>query len=364
MYRQIKVDEADIDYLRILWRNGIDDEIKHYRMKRVTFGVACSPYLAVKTLQQVALDEGHNYPLAAEKIQNDYYMDDLMSGCETKEEGLKLYNEMNELLAKGGFYLQKWTSNDHELLKEMKVSEGEGKQDRKEEEEIKENLKIKTDEIVKIVGLTWNRSDDSFRYKVEMPALQEPATKRKIISDISRFYDPLGWAGPSIILSKSIIQKLWLAGLDWDDVVPSEILNEWLTYREELKVLSDITVPRWIGIRVGDDMELHGFCDASKDAYAAVIYCRVISSNGEIRVALISAKTKVAPVKQVSIPRLELCGAVLLTCLLTEVATVMKVDKSRLYAWTDSTVVLAWLNGHPNRWKVFVANRVSELFPS
>ncbi|KAL0860934.1 hypothetical protein ABMA27_009466 [Loxostege sticticalis] len=361
MYRQVKVDKADADYLRILWRDDTSQNVKHYRMLRVTFGVASSPYLAVKALQQVAIDEGHMYPMAAEKVATDFYMDDLMTGCETKEDGIKLYREMNELLAKGGFELQKWTSNSQELLKEMKEFEIKGNED---EKEIKESLKIKTDEIIKIVGLTWNRSDDSFTYKVVMPALKEPATKRSIIADISRFYDPLGWVGPSIIISKMLIQKLWLAGIDWDEAVPTEILNEWSTYREELKLLSNITIPRWIGIHTGDIIELHGFSDASKDAYAAVIYCRVIDSNGGVRVALIMAKTRVAPVRQISIPRLELCGAVLLTRLMIKVATVMNIDRSRLHAWTDSTIVLAWLNGHPNRWKVFVANRVSEILSS
>ncbi|KAL0852869.1 hypothetical protein ABMA27_012663 [Loxostege sticticalis] len=361
MYRQVKVDKADADYLRILWRDDTSQNVKHYRMLRVTFGVASSPYLAVKALQQVAIDEGQMYPMAAEKVATDFYMDDLMTGCETKEDGIKLYREMNELLAKGGFELQKWTSNSQELLKEMKEFEIKGNED---EKEIKESLKIKTDEIIKIVGLTWNRSDDSFTYKVVMPALKEPATKRSIIADISRFYDPLGWVGPSIIISKMLIQKLWLAGIDWDEAVPTEILNEWSTYREELKLLSNITIPRWIGIHTGDIIELHGFSDASKDAYAAVIYCRVIDSNGGVRVALIMAKTRVAPVRQISIPRLELCGAVLLTRLMIEVATVMNIDRSRLHAWTDSTIVLAWLNGHPNRWKVFVANRVSEILSS
>ncbi|KAL0821968.1 hypothetical protein ABMA28_005356 [Loxostege sticticalis] len=361
MYRQVKVDKADADYLRILWRDDTSHKVKHYRMLRVTFGVASSPYLAVKALQQVAIDEGHMYPMAAEKVSTDFYMDDLMTGCETKEDGIKLYREMNELLAKGGFELQKWTSNSQELLKEIKELENKGIED---EKEIKENLKIKTDEIIKIVGLTWNRSDDSFTYKVVTPALKEPATKRSIIADISRFYDPLGWVGPSIIISKMLIQKLWLAGIDWDEAVPTEILNGWSTYREELKLLSNITIPRWIGIHTGDIIELHGFSDASKDAYAAVIYCRVIDSNGGVRVALIMAKTRVAPVRQISIPRLELCGAVLLTRLMIEVATVMNIDRSRLHAWTDSTIVLAWLNGHPNRWKVFVANRVSEILSS
>ncbi|XP_028164620.1 uncharacterized protein LOC114355798 [Ostrinia furnacalis] len=247
----------------------------------------------------------------------------------------------------------KWTSNCDELIEEMKRETG--------MKDVQEGLKIKSDETMKIVGLTWDRSEDSFRYAVKLPTLEHPVTKRKIISDISRFYDPLGWVGPSIIKSKILIQKLWLAGIEWDEAVPTNILDEWFTYREELKLLESINIPRWVHTEVNCVVELHGFCDASKEAYAAVVYVRVIDSQGNIRVSLLTAKTRVAPVKQVSIPRLELCGAVLLTRLMLDTAKVLGVEKVNLRAWTDSTIVLAWINSHPSRWKVFVANRVSEI---
>lgn len=361
MYRQVKTDMQDADYQRILWRDDKTGDLKHYRLTRVTFGTAAAPYLAVKSLQQVAHDHGADYPSAAEIILKHFYVDDLMTGVQNIEEGKNLYREMNELLGKGGFSLQKWTSNSEELLQEMKDSEKEKKNVQTNGKGMEEELKIKTDEVMKIVGLTWNRSEDSFRYQVDMIDVREPATKRTIISDISRFYDPLGWVGPSIIISKMLIQKLWLAGLNWDETVPTNILNEWKTYKSELMLLSNVSIPRWIGLRSNEFIELHGFSDASKDAYAAVVYARVIDSNGQIHVSLIAAKTKVAPVKQVSIPRLELCGAVLLTRLIMDIASVMEIEKTYLHAWTDSTVVLAWLNSHPSRWKVFVANRVSEI---
>lgn len=111
----------------------------------------------------------------------------------------------------------------------------------------------------------------------------------------------------------------------------------------------------------GNSVELHGFRDASKDVYAAVVYARVFDFKGRIDVSLVAAKTKVAPIITVSIPRLELCGAVLPTRLMVEIALVMEIEKSHRHTWTDSAVVLAWLNSHPSRWKVFVANRVSEI---
>lgn len=364
MYRQVKVHEDDTDFQRLLWRDEQSGEIKDYKHLRVTFGTASAPFLAVKALQQVAIDEGAKYPVAAEKVADKFYMDDLMCGCEEITEGLEIYKQMKGLLGKAGFELQKWASNDEELMDLIKTEEN---MDRKEKgnQHLKEGIHIKMDEIMKILGLTWERCADYFRYKVNLPDLKLPLTKRKIIADISRLFDPLGWITPCIIVAKVMIQKLWITGVGWDDEAPTEIIKEWCTYREELLSLSDIKIPRWAKTRANDiKRELHGFCDASKTAYAAVVYLRVIDSDGEIQVTLVAAKSKVAPIKQISIPRLELCGAVELTRLLIDVGKILKIESRNIHAWTDSTIVLAWLNSLPSRWKVFVANRVSEILTS
>ncbi|XP_045541516.1 uncharacterized protein LOC123723018 [Papilio machaon] len=353
MYRQVKVAGDHVDYQRILWREDVHSNVKEYRLLRVTFGISSAPYLAVKALQQTACDEGESYPYAASRIMTDFYMDDLMTGCQTEEEAVKIYHEFNELLNKTGFTLQKWTSNREELLKQIELDTG-------------RNLEIKEDETTRILGLTWNRNSDEFHYTVNLPfstpSSSAPETKRSVISEISRLYDPLGWIAPCIITAKIFIQKLWISGLDWDDELSAELLAEWQFYRCELQKLNEFRIPRWLERKNNDQtVELHGFSDASSVAYAAVVYMRVIDSEGQIKCNLVTAKTKVAPIKQVSIPRLELCGAVLVTKLLLEVARVLNVQKSDLHAWTDSTVVLAWLSDHPSRWKTFVANRTSEI---
>lgn len=223
-------------------------------------------------------------------------------------------------------------------------------------------LEIKLDSTIKILGLTWNRNEDNFQYSVNLPPpTTAPVTKRSIISDIARLFDPLGWLAPSVVLAKIFIQKLWLAGVSWDEELSTELVKEWGTYREELSLLSKIRIPRWLGTKSNDELELHGFSDASKTAYSAVIYLRTIDAEDKVQISLLVAKTRVAPVKQVSIPRLELCGAVLLSNLLTETSDVLNISRDKIWAWTDSTVVLAWLNSHPSRWKTFVANRTSEI---
>nr|XP_049703353.1 uncharacterized protein LOC126056028 [Helicoverpa armigera] len=344
MYRQVRVADVDKDNQRILWKEEPENNAETYRMLRVTFGTASAPYLAVKALQQVAHDEGKDYPAASRRVISDFYMDDLLTGCSNIEEGLTIYREMNELLSKAGFEIQKWMTNNVDLLKGMKESN-----------KIKgvEGLQLKEDEVVKVLGLIWNQRTDNFRYAVNVAQEPGPVTKRKIISHIAKLYDPLGWVAPCVITAKIIIQKLWLAGLNWDEEVSNQIITEWDTYLTELVQLAKVEVPRWHKTNTDNNLvELHGFSDASKLAYAAVVYLRVVDTEGNTHVSLVTAKTKVAPIKQVSIPRLELCGAVLLTKLLVEVATVMEIPIKNVRAWTDSTVVLAWLNSHPSRWQL------------
>lgn len=355
MYRQVQVYKTDSDFQRILWRN-LDEpnsDLQTYRLLTVTFGTSSAPYLAVRTLQQLAHDDGVKYPLVSERVLRDFYVDDLMTGCNSVEEGKAIFREMNALLKGGGFQLQRWSSNSEELLEDFRTGSG---------EQGTGNLEIKTDPVVKILGLTWNRQFDAFVYSVNLPPLNHPVTKRKVISDIARLFDPLGWIAPTIIIAKILIQKLWLSGIDWDDELPPQLMEEWIAYRAELVLLTGFKIPRWVN--TGEDVtlvELHGFCDASNDAYAAVIYIRVVKLTGTTSINLLTSKTKVSPIKQVSIPRLELCGAVLVAKLLQEVSHSLNIPKSCLHAWTDSTVVLAWLSSHPSRWKTFVANRVSDI---
>ncbi|XP_045540617.1 uncharacterized protein LOC106708519 [Papilio machaon] len=351
MYRQVKVANEDADFQRIYWRENPDAELQHLRHLRVTFGTSSAPYLAVRSLQQLAYDEGSDFPLIKDKVLFDFYMDDLMSGCESTEDGLEIYKQLTEMLRRGGFQLQKWSSNSSSLMNLIK-----------EGQDVNNVREIKLDEVSKILGLTWNKVTDEFEYTVNLPPLETPVTKRKVISDIARLFDPLGFLAPVVTTAKIFIQRLWLCGIGWDEELPASLLLDWLDYRKDLCNLTNFHIPRWIESSSEDQiMELHGFSDASNLAYAAVVYARVVDSEGNVHTNLVASKTKIAPIKTLSIPRLELCGAVLCAKLIHEVAAVMKIPKHYIHAWTDSSVVLAWLGSHPSRWKTFIANRVSEI---
>ena len=177
------------------------------------------------------------------------------------------------------------------------------------------------------------------------------------MSDIAKMYDVFGWFSPSTIKAKIFLQQVWEKGIGWDDPVPSSIYDVWLQWRSELHLLSEKHIPRCYFDRESRVIvtELHGFCDASELANAAVVYLRLATTIGT-QVSLVIAKTKVSPIKRLTIPRLELCGASLLAQLLHHVGKVLDVSTSQTYAWTDSTIVLNWLDGSPKWFKTHVGN--------
>ena len=188
-------------------------------------------------------------------------------------------------------------------------------------------------------------------------------TKRVLVSDVAKTFDALGWFSPAIIKVKILMQRLWELKIDWDDPLPAEIHAVWSQWRTELKCLSGKHIPRCYypdGVNVVA-VELHGFSDPSENAYSAVVYLRLTDSVGEVHTSIVMSKTKVAPIKRLTIPRLELCGAHLLSQLLYHIQQVFNIPLNCIYAWTDSTIVLNWLVETPRRFKTFVGNRVSHI---
>lgn len=218
MYRQILVTKEHTDFQRILWRKNTSDVIKEYRLLRVTFGVSSAPYLAVKTLMQLAEDEGKDFPAAAKVIKEDFFVDDCMSGCiqETIKDSVKLSNEIMQILEKGGFVLQKWASNSTEFMEEIEPSR----------RSINTKKELRNQCIMKTLSVTWNMGTDSFHHHFNLPPPSQVITKRNILADIQRLFDPLGWLGAAIIPAKILIQKLWVENLQWDEEVTGSLRDE------------------------------------------------------------------------------------------------------------------------------------------
>ena len=183
---------------------------------------------------------------------------------------------------------------------------------------------------------------------------------------MARTFDVLGWISVSVILMKILYQQLWGEHLAWDEVVPQSYQTRHAQLKAPLPLLCWKRMPRCY-FRVDKpytSVELHGFSDASDKADAAVVYIRSTYSNQPLLISLVSAKTKVAPIKPLSIPRLELCGAQLLAKLISSIHAALSLPLECITMWCDSIIVLAWLDGSSKHFKTFVGNRITSILES
>ncbi|GFU06702.1 integrase catalytic domain-containing protein [Trichonephila clavipes] len=303
---------------RILWRENMDEPIKTFELSTVTYGTTSAPFLATRTLKQLALDEAGNFPLGSSVVMSDMYIDDVLTGAETLLEAKELKNQLINIFAKG---------------------------DSSE---------------IKVLGVYWNPKHDCFSFRVKID-LHELNTKRDVLSTIARIYDPLGLLGPVVAKAKIFLQKLWMLKIDWTDLLPDTINREWRQFVESLQVVNDININRCIVVEQPEVIELHGFSDASQSAYGAVVYCKSITSDRKMLVHLIASKSRVAPTKQTTIPRLELCAAVLLAKLVHRVKQALKLNVTNTFLWSDSMIVLSWIRKESYQLKTFVANRIATI---
>ena len=179
-----------------------------------------------------------------------------------------------------------------------------------------------------------------------------------LVSDIAKTFNVLGWFSLTIVKTKILLQRLWELRVNWDSPIPQHIFDMWMQWRSELSILSDVQVPRFYlpkGTQIVS-LQLHGFCNASKNAYDGDIYLRMVDISDQVHIALVISKSKVAPIKKLTISRLELCRAHLLSQLLHHVKEVYQFPLKDIYVWTDSTIVLSWLICNPRRFKIYVSN--------
>ena len=349
MFRQIRVDPRDAKYQKILWRDNLNEKIKVFQLNTVTYGTASAPFLAVRTLQQLAEDEGRINLTAARIMMEDFYMDDLLTGTHNKEEAVVLINQLMQIASKGGFHLRKWASNCRELI------------DNSESNQVETHVQFGSDESMKILGVQWNCVKDTISYKISTPKKYNRITKRVVLSQIAQLYDPLGLLGPVLTTAKLIMQQLWKEKVDWDESISQSLHTTWTEFQEMLPLLQMFKVNRKITCDKPQKIQMHGFCDASEKAYGCCIYLRTINDYNEISVQLVCAKSRVAPLKNISLPKLELCAATLLTQLYANTIDALRLNIDEVFFWSDSTITLSWINSEPYLLKTFVANRVSEI---
>ncbi|GBN10409.1 hypothetical protein AVEN_141510-1 [Araneus ventricosus] len=350
MFRMIFIDESQRDLLRIVWKESIDDSINTYKMNRVVYGTTCAPYLAQRVLKQLVMDDGHNYPLAASAVSSDMYMDDLLTGAADIYSAKQLKEQLIALFRGGGMQLHKWSSNCKELLANSEVSDG--------------DVSLTIPDETKALGLLWRPQKDSLAFSVSAnvdTCESCKITKRSVLSTTARIFDPLGLISPVVTKAKLLMQELWRLKLDWNDSLPIQLESQWKRFVTFLSTINTLNIPRYIFLDYALKIELHGFADASVKAYGAAIYVRCLSNSGEISTNLLCSKSRIAPLKSVTIPRLELCAAVLLAKLAQKTITSMKISVHSTVLWTNSTIVLAWIQKDPSVLKPFVRNRVNAI---
>lgn len=348
MYRMCRINPSQKGLQRILWRENPNLPIETYELLTVTYGTKSAPYLAIRCLYQLGLENECEYPNASKSIREDFYVDDLLSGSNSIESTIRLANQITEILAKAGFHLRKWVSNSCKILEGIQTT---NKSD---------IIDLGTHENTKTLGLIWNGQRDCFLYKIGSN-FNSRITKRSVLSEISQIFDPLGLLSATIIFAKIILRDIWLDKIDWDQSLSHTLHTRWLQFRDDLPALNNLNIDRQVTCKGFISAEIHGFSDASSHAYGACVYVKSLNNNNEAFVSLTCAKSKVAPLKTQSIPRLELTAALLLSRLVDKVRSSLDLPISKIVYWCDSTIVLGWLRTPPNLLQVFVANRVSAI---
>ncbi|XP_050303785.1 uncharacterized protein LOC126741423 [Anthonomus grandis grandis] len=224
-----------------------------------------------------------------------------------------------------------------------------------------ENLVLFHDQKeLKTLGIKWDPNEDVLKYAVTPYTNENKITKRNILSTIAQIFDPLGLIGPSIIKAKLIMQQLWHLKIDWDEDIPNDLKTAWLEFILQIDYLNKIRIPRQVLLTGIKNLELYGFCDSSEKAYGACVYVGSMNNNKN-QIRLLTAKSRVAPLKKQSLPRLELLAAHLLAELIHKLQNILDMNISKITYFSDSTIVLSWLRIEPCHLKTFVANRVARI---
>ncbi len=366
MFHSFHVDPSHRDFLRFLWYRDNDptQEIAEYRMTVHLFGNSPSPAVATFGMRRTAHDGEEAYGAEAKRfICKDFYVDDGLTSQPTDEEAVNLVKAAQAALATANLRLHKVASNSTAVM-EAFPAEDRAKDFR--------DLDLRQDTLPaqRTLGVQWNLQEDTLTFRVSPP--DKPFTRRGVLSVVNSVYDPLGLAAPVVLVGKLLLQQLVLRGrkkqndepLGWDDPLPEDLKRRWLCWREELPGLENISAgrcyhPKDFGLVIRT--EIHAFSDASTDGIGTAVYLKQINERDEVCVTLAFGQSRVAPAQPTSIPRLELCAAVLSTQAVKKVKKELDIEIHDVVFYTDSKVVLGYIKNDARRFHVYVANRVQAI---
>ena len=352
MYHQFFVHKELRNYLRFLWwKNEQMTEPMMYRMCVHLFGATSSPGCANFGLKQIATDNESTFGKdVADFLRKDFYVDDGLKSVSSVTEAVDMIKRSQAMCKSGGLRLHKISSNSMEVLSAIPA------EDRAKE---LKDIDIFNDKlpIEFTLGVQWNIESDSFQFRITLD--DKPLTRRGILSTVSSVYDPLGFISPVILVGKQILQQTCGNDIGWDDPIPDELHMRWELWKKNLQELAKVQIRRCITPndfgRV-EVCEFHHFSDASSVGYGQCSYLRLVDDTGQVHCSLIMGKSRVAPRKALTIPRLELTVAVM-SLLKQE----FEFTDASHHFWTDSSVVLGYIVNDAKRFHVFVGNRVQQI---
>ncbi|GFU56214.1 integrase catalytic domain-containing protein [Trichonephila clavipes] len=320
-FLQISLHEKDRDFVRFLWYDN-EGNVRTYRHARVAFGVTSSPFLLITAINYHLLKESVKERYSEEflkKLQDSFYVDNCVTSVQNNAELRIFVESATNVMKEGMFDLRGWESSA--IPSESTTS--------------------------LVLGLILDKNSDTLEIDSESLKFdeKEKITKRKILSLVSRVFDPIGFLVPVMIQPKILLQATWKTKEAWDDEVNDEIRKKFLKWgkREQLKYFKNIKIPRWLGVMEESNLSIHTFVDASKTAYAACIFLRSESNTGSVTVQLLQARSRITPMKTITIPRLELMAATIGARLFSSVKHALKISNIKTYFWTDSSTVLTWI---------------------
>ncbi|XP_073776433.1 uncharacterized protein [Danio rerio] len=359
MFHQVRLIPDDRPLLRFLWRDlNRDQPPQVYEWQVLPFGTTCSPCCATFALQKHVIDHSQPGEDVRESIEKHFYVDNFLQSFDSQEEARDRASKLHNLLATGGFDLRQWASNFPQVLDTIPST-------------AKSNTLVlwlaqeQPDAQESALGLYWHCTSDKLSYKYR-PIKSSTPTMRHIYKVLASQYDPLGYIVPYTTRAKVLVQHLWDKKREWDDPqLPNELLHAWQEWEQELPDIQHISIPRCYVTPELDKPQcirnLHIFCDASERAYGSVAYVQTLSSQGDVEVAFLTARSRVSPKKQQSIPRLELCAALTGAQLAKLLKSELSVPINQVTLWSDSSTVLAWIQADSCRFKVFVGTRIAEI---
>jgi hypothetical protein len=360
MFHSFAVPDHQRDFCRFFWPKGSADgqPIVSYRGKVHLFGITSSPAVAILGLRYAARGIP---PVSSDFVMNSFYMDDGMSSSDSVVRAVQTLSDARIVLNRFNIRIHKFLSSHPDVLAAFPASE--------HAEDIA-SVSFDDAPVQRTLGVQWVMQCDSFVItRAEGPTFQAP-TMRGLLSTVNGIFDPIGFTAPCILRGRLIVREVLSAvkpnnRRDWDLEIPGDYIVGWHEWLASLNDLGELRLMRVLVPNPSGDtlreLSLHGFCDASSIAIGMVIYVRSVSSAGLVNVAFLTASSRVAPKGAGTIPRLELCAALMLARAMTVVRAdfTQPVQFVRLY--TDSTIALSYLRNEERRFATFVANRVHAI---